>query len=54
MSARRSGAVVAINGSYFNNQARNFYLLFEERRGGGGYYCDRCTQYCIQWCRENR
>ena len=35
-------------------QARNFYLLFAERRGGGRYYCDRCTQHCIQWCRENR
>ena len=53
-AARRSGAVVAINGSYFNIKQGTSICYLRKDRGGGGYYCDRCTQYCIQWCRENR
>lgn len=53
-AARRSGAVAAINGSYFNIKQGTSICYLRKDGVVVDTTADRCTQHCIQWCRENR
>ena len=47
VAAHRSGAIAAVNGSYFNMKAGNSVCYL--RKNGGGYNCQRRIGYGFQW-----